>query len=172
MANQLGLALIGHQPAVCHVVSKWWYASHPHTLTLAGRDLVADTLTGDLAFELSKRQQDVQHQPTHRGRRVELLGDRHEGYAVALEHLDHLGKVRQAACQAVDLVDNDHVDHPRLDVRHHPFEGWALHIAAGEGRIIVVISYGYPALGALTGHVGMTRIALGINGVVFRVPPP
>jgi hypothetical protein len=39
-----------------------------------------------------------------------VLGDRHERHAVALEHLDHLGEVRQAARKAIDLVDDDHVD--------------------------------------------------------------
>jgi hypothetical protein len=118
--DQLGLAFVGHQPAVLDVVAQRRHAAHPHTLALAGRDLVADALAGDLALELGEGQQDVQHQPPHRGRRVELLGDRHERHAIAFEHFDHLGEVRQAARQAVDLVDDDHIDLAGFDVRHHP----------------------------------------------------
>ena len=45
----------------------------------------------------AKREQDVQRQPPHRGGGVERLGDRDEGHAVAVEHLDQLGEVRQRA---------------------------------------------------------------------------
>ena len=41
---------------------------------------------------------------------VELLGDRHEGHTMLVEQLDEFSKVRQRAGQAVDLVDDDHVD--------------------------------------------------------------
>jgi hypothetical protein len=169
--DQLGLTLVGHQPSVLDVVAQRRHAAHPHALALAGRDLVADALAGDLALELGEGQQDVQHQAAHRGRRVELLGDRHERHAVALEHFDHLGEVRQAARQAIDLVDDDHVDLAGLDVRHHAAKRRTFHVAAGEGRIVVVVGYWNPALGALAGDVGMTGVALGIDGVVFLVQP-
>jgi hypothetical protein len=38
--------------------------------------IVMNTLAGDLALELGKGKQDVQGQPPHRARSVELLGDR------------------------------------------------------------------------------------------------
>jgi hypothetical protein len=49
-------------------------------------------------------------QPPHGGGCIELLGDRDEGYAMAIEQLDELGEVRQRAGQAVDLVNDDHID--------------------------------------------------------------
>ena len=167
--DQFGLAFVGHQSAVLDVVAQRWHAAHPHALALAGCDLVADAFAGDLALELGEGQQDVQHQPTHRGRRVELLGDRHERHAVALEHLDHLGEVRQAARKAIDLVDDDHVDLAGLDVRHHAAQRRTFHVAAREGGIVVVVGYWNPALGPLAGDVGMASITLGIDGVVFLV---
>ncbi len=35
---------------------------------------------------------------------------------VPVEHLDQLGEVHQRARQAVDLVDDDHVDESRFDI--------------------------------------------------------
>ena len=94
--DQFGLAFVGHQSTVLHVVAQRWHAAHPHTLALAGCDLVANAFAGDFSFEQGEGQQDVQHQAAHRGRRVELLGDRHERHTKAFEHFDHLGEVRQA----------------------------------------------------------------------------
>ena len=51
-----------------------------------------------------------------RGGGVELLGDRDEGDAAGVEHLDDLGEVGQRPGQAVDLVDHDDVDLAGADV--------------------------------------------------------
>jgi hypothetical protein len=114
-------------------------------------------------------QQDVQHQPPHRRGGVELLGHRDEGHALAFEHLHHLREVGQAARQPVDLVDHDDVDLARLDVGHQPLERRALHVAARERRIVVVVGHRNPPLGPLAGDVGMAGVALGVDGVVFLV---
>src|SRR5690606_38546312 len=98
VADQLGLAFVWDQPAVLDVVAKWRHAAHPHALALTGGDLVANTLAGHLPLELGEGQEDVQHQPPHRGGGVELLRDRDEGHPIPLEHFDHLGEVRQTAC--------------------------------------------------------------------------
>ncbi|KRH78602.1 hypothetical protein FERRO_15930 [Ferrovum sp. JA12] len=169
--DELGLTFVGHQSAVLDVVTEGRHAAHPHALALTGGDLVADALAGDLALELCEGQQDVQHQPPHRRGGVELLGDRHERHAIALEHLDHLGEVREAARQAVDLVDDDHIDLAGLDVGHQSSQRWAFHVAAREGRIIVVVCHRNPSLGALAGDVGMPRITLCVDRVVFLVQP-
>ena len=116
VADQLGLAFVWDQPAVLDVVAKWRHAAHPHALALAGGDLVADALAGHLPLELGEGQEDVQHQPPHRRGGVELLRDRDEGHAIALEHIHHLGEIGEAACQAIDLVDHHDVDLAGLDV--------------------------------------------------------
>src|SRR5436309_5348694 len=76
------------------------YAADPETLALGGRNLVADALGGHLTLELGKRQQDIERQPPHRCRGIELLRDRDERYVMAIEQLHELGKVRQRAGQA------------------------------------------------------------------------
>lgn len=142
--DELGLALVRYQPPVLDVIAQRWHAAHPHAFALAGCDLVADAFARDLTFELREGQQDVQHQPSHGCRRVELLGDRYERDAVALEHFDHLGEVRQAAREAVDLVDDDYIDLASFNVRHQAAQCRALHVVAREGGIIVVVSHRHP----------------------------
>ena len=64
--------------AVLHLIAKGQGASDPQALSLRCRDLVPDPLGGDFPFELGKGQKDVEGQPTHRDRGVELLGYRDE----------------------------------------------------------------------------------------------
>src|SRR5437870_1006438 len=91
--NALSLRFNHDDLAVLGLVSERGYAPDPQSLALGGRDLVSNALGGDFPLELSKRQQDVQGQPPHRGRGIELLGDRDEGHALTIEQLDELGKV-------------------------------------------------------------------------------
>jgi hypothetical protein len=44
---------------------------------------------------LGKRQQHIQRQSPHRGRGIELLGDRNERYPMLVEQLDQLGEIGQ-----------------------------------------------------------------------------
>src|SRR3974377_1849619 len=106
MKDSAGL-IIDHQLPVLDVVAKRRKATHPHALLLGCSDLVADTLTGDLALELSKREQYVQGKPPHRGRRVELLSDGDEGDSSSVKDLDDLGEIEQGAREPVDFVDYD-----------------------------------------------------------------
>ena len=86
-----------------------------------------------------------------------------------VEHLDQLGKVHQRAAQAVDLVDDDHVDEPRLDVREQLLQGRALQTAAGEAAVIIALADGGPALGPLAGDIGLAGLALGVERVELHV---
>jgi len=56
VTDSLSFLLIHHQLAVTEFISKGNGASHPNALFLGGRNLVADTLAGNLAFELSEGQ--------------------------------------------------------------------------------------------------------------------
>jgi hypothetical protein len=49
-------------------------------------------------------------QSPHRGRGIELLGDRDEGHAMAIEQFDQFGEVRQRAAQS----DWDQIDKPSI----------------------------------------------------------
>ena len=126
---------------------------------------------GDLALELGKRKQHVQGQTAHRGRGIELLGHRDEGDAMGVEQLDQLGKVRQGAGQAVDLVDHDDIDPAGPDVRQQSLQGGALGRATGIAAVIVTGADQGPAIMGLAADIGLRRLVLGIEGVELLVEP-
>ena len=110
IADDLGLVFDNVEGAVLDPVAERNRPAHPDALPLRGRDLVADSLAGDLALELGEGQQHVEGQPPHAGGGVEGLGHRDERDAVRVEQLDQLGEVGKRPRQAVDLVDDDDVD--------------------------------------------------------------
>ena len=120
MSDSLSLVFVDDQLAVLHVVAEGRHAAHPHALLLGCGDLVAHPLPDHLPFELGEGQQDVQRQPSHAGRGVELLRDRDERDIVAIEDLHQLGEVGERSRQAIDLVDNDDIDLSGLDIGHQP----------------------------------------------------
>ena len=71
-----------------------------------------------------------------------------------LERLDQLGEVHQRAAEPVDLVDDDDVDQPGLDVAQQPLQGRPLQRAARDPAIVVAVGQGHPALGPLARDVG------------------
>ena len=54
-----------------------------------------------------------------------------------IEQLDQLGEVGQRAGQAVDLVDDHHINRPGLHVGQEPLQGRALHRSAREAAIVI-----------------------------------
>ncbi len=134
-------------------------------LRAGGGDLVPRPLGDDLPLELGEREQDVEHQPAHRRRRVELLGHRDERHAVLVKRLHHPRKVEQAAAEPVHLVDHDAVDLAGLDVGHHALERRALHVAAGEAAVVVLDVGELPAQVRLALDVLLAGLPLGVEGV-------
>src|SRR3984893_3365386 len=116
-ANGIRLAIDHDKLVVLRSRPERRYAPHPHPLLFRGGDLVADALADDLALELRERQQNIEGRAPHRGRRVELLRDRHKGRSPRIEDLDNLGKIGERAGQPDDLVDDHRIDAPRRDVR-------------------------------------------------------
>jgi hypothetical protein len=57
-----------------NVVAEHRNPADPLALAAGGRHFVAGTLSDNLAFELRKREEDVERQSSQRGCRVELLG--------------------------------------------------------------------------------------------------
>jgi hypothetical protein len=105
-----------------HVVAEDRHPARPLPLAPRGGDLVPRPLRDDLALELGEGQEDVERQPPHRVRGVELLRHRDERHLVLLERLHDPGEVEQAAGQPVHLVDHHAIDPAGLDVRHQPPE--------------------------------------------------
>src|SRR6202011_5347594 len=147
------------------------HATHPHALLLRGGDLVADALSCDLALELGEGQQNVQGQATHRGRRVELLRHRHEGDALRIEDLDDLGEVGERTGQPVDLVADDDIDPPLLDVGQKLLKGRAVDCRARQPAIAVSLWEAGPALVPLTRDEGFTSLPLGMKRIEFLFEP-
>jgi len=130
---------------------------------VARRDLVADPLGRQLALELGKGQQNVEGQPAHRGRGVELLGDRDERDRLGVEGLDQLGEVGKRAGQPVDLVDDNDVDPSGIDIPQQLLKGRAVQVAARIGGIVIMLGKGLPSLRGLTLDIGLAGIPLGIE---------
>jgi hypothetical protein len=65
---------------------------------------------------------------------VVVLKDWVKGDAMGIERLDQLGEVRQRAGQPIDLIDDDDVDPPGLDIDEQVLERQANHRAAAESR--------------------------------------
>ena len=96
---------------------------------------------------------------------------RDEGHLVLLERLDQLGEVHQRAAEPVDLVDDDDVDQPGLDVAQQALQRRPLQRAARDAAIVVLVRQRDPALGALALDVGQPRLALGVEGVELLLQP-
>src|SRR6516165_8460778 len=62
VSDRLGLRGVDDELAVFDVVAERGLTAHPHALLLGGGDFVTDALAGNLALELSKRQEDVERQ--------------------------------------------------------------------------------------------------------------
>src|ERR1700675_303897 len=102
------LRLLGHHDEllVDAAIAERHGSADPEALALGGGDLVAHPLTDHLALELGKGEQHVEREPTHAGRGIERLGDRHERDQLLIEQLDQLGEVGERAGEAIDLVED------------------------------------------------------------------
>src|SRR5712675_1042010 len=163
--HQLGLGFVDPDLAVLGIVAERHHPADPQTLALGGRDLVANALGSDLAFELGEREKDIEREPAHGRGGIELLGDRYERDIMLVEQLDKLGKVCQRPGQPVDLIDHDHIDLAGPYVTKKLLQSWAVGIAAGKSPVIVLASDQGPAGMRLAADVGLRSIVLGIQRI-------
>ena len=133
----LGFARVDDQPPGLDVVAQGRLAAHPQAFLLRRGDLVPDALARELALELGEGEQDMEGEPSHRGGGVERLGHRDERHIMPVEDLDEPGKIRQRPGQPVDLVDDDDVDPPGLDVGEQALQRRARQRRAGDAAIVV-----------------------------------
>jgi hypothetical protein len=89
----------------------------------------------------------------------------------ALEHLHHAREVEERARQAVDLVDDHHVDLAAVDVLHEALQRRAVEVPAGEPAIVVARRERGPALGGERADVVVGRLALRVERVEVHVEP-
>jgi hypothetical protein len=64
----------------------------------------------------AKLRQNVERQPAHRVRRIEVLRDGHERDIVSFEGFDDSSEVHQRPAEPVNLVNDHAIDLPSLDV--------------------------------------------------------
>ncbi len=121
------------------IVSQRGYPAHPKPFFLGCGNLVPDPLGRHLALELGKGQKHVERQPAHRRGGVESLGDRDEGTAGGIEALDQLGEIGKGSGQAVDLVDHNHLNEPRVDVCQQALKAGPVERAAGDSTVVIPV---------------------------------
>jgi RHS repeat-associated protein len=68
---------------------------------------------------------------------------------VSIEYLHHFGKVGQRPSQAIDLVDDYHIDSPRFDIREQLFERRPLYRGARESAVVIGCLNDSPPLAGL-----------------------
>ena len=165
------LCLLGHdfEFLVEAAIAERHGSADPEALALRGRDLVAHPLADHLALELGKGEQHVEGEPAHAGRRVERLGDRHEGHPVLVEQLDQLGEIGERAGQAIDLIDHHDGDLAGPDVGQEVLQCRAVEGGARETAVVVVIGDEPPAFMRLAFDIGLAGLPLGIERVEFEI---
>ncbi len=90
---------------------------------------------------------------------------------VLVQDLHDPGEIEERPGQPVDLVDNDAVDAPRLDVGHQPPQRGPVHVPAREPTVVVGVGQADPAFKLLGCDVRFSRLPLGIEGVELLVEP-
>ena len=164
-ADGLGLSLVDDELLVPGVIAERDRPAGPFALAPASRDLVPYPLGGQFPLELGKGEEHVEGQPSHGRGGVELLGDGHKGDRSGIKGLDQLGEVGQRTGEAVDLVDDHDVDPAGLDIGQQLFQGRAVEVAAGIGRVVVVLGEGPPALRGLALDIGLAGLPLGVQRI-------
>ena len=84
-----------------------------------------------------------------------MLSDRHERHIILVEQLDELCEVRQRPGQAVDLVDDDHIDLAGPHVVEEPLQSRPVGVAAGEPPVVVLGSQQGPSGVRLAANIGL-----------------
>jgi hypothetical protein len=114
-------------------------ATHPLASLSRGGDLVTYALADQLPFELGEGYENVQGHSAHGILGVERLGNGHEGDAMALEQLDQIQEVEHRPGEPIDLVDDDDVDLPRVDVGQEAFQCRSFQGASREAAIVIMV---------------------------------
>jgi hypothetical protein len=153
------------------VIAQRWHTPHPETFLLGGGNLVSNTFRGHFPFELGKGQQDIQGEPPHGGGGVEGLGDGDKGTPGSVQLVHQFCKIGQGSCEAIDLVDHDHVDAARPDITQQLLQGRALQGAAGLAAIVIPGVEQLPAFMLLAGNIGDTGLMLRIQRIEVLLQP-
>lgn len=164
-----GVLGIGNELRVDTLVPVGNHPARPDTLLAAGGHLVAHTIRRHLALELREGHQEVDDHPSHRSRSVDLLGDGHHAHVVLGEDAIKFREVLQGTADAVDLVDDHHVDLPVVHVPQKLLKGWARHVAVRIPAVIVMLVDEPPALAGLAMDVRRAGVELRLKRIELLV---
>jgi hypothetical protein len=74
-----------------------------------------------------------------------------------------------ASRTSIDLVDNDDLNLPGLDVLQKPLEGRPLHRPAGQAAVVVHVGKRDPSGMTLAHDIGLASLALGVERIEFLI---
>jgi hypothetical protein len=95
-----------------------------------------------------------------------LLGNGYERNRPGVKGFNQLGEVGKRASEAIDLVDDHHIDLAGFNIYQQLFfEGGAVEVAAGIRRIVVVLRQHLPAQRRLALDIGLAGISLCIQRI-------
>src|SRR4051812_553754 len=86
-----------------NVVTQDGMTASPFALAPRSGDLVPGALADDGALEFGEGHEHIEHQPSHRRCRVDLLSEGNERYVMLFEGLHHSCEVEQGARQPIDF---------------------------------------------------------------------
>ena len=88
-----------------------------------------------------------------------------------VEQFNQFGKIRQRAGQAVDLVDDNHIDLAGPHVVQQPLQGWPISVAAGVAAVVIFSAQQGPGGMRLAADIGLRGIILGVEGIKVLLQP-
>src|SRR2546423_736771 len=165
VADQVGFRVVRGQLACLKLVSQRYRTAHPHSFLLRSGDFVPDAFSRDFPFELCEGKQNIQRQPTHRGRGVELLGNGDERHFPGVEGFNDLCKIREATGQSIYLIHNDNIDSLGLDVFQQTLQRWSLHCSTGVSSVVIASGQSPPAFMPLAEDESLASLSLCIERV-------
>ena len=90
---------------------------------------------------------------------------------MGVECLDQLGEVGERTGQAIDLIDDDHVDPSGLHIGQELLQRRPVHRPAGEAAVIITVMDQPPALVRLALDICFARLPLGVEGIEVLFEP-
>jgi hypothetical protein len=90
---------------------------------------------------------------------------------MGVEHLDELGEVGQRSGEAIDLIDDDHVDPFGLHLQEELLQCGTLYRSTGKAAVVIAGSNQRPTLMGLALDVGFGSFPLGVEGVELLLQP-
>ena len=137
----------------------------------SGADLPVDALGVDLPLVLREVHEDARRGASAARLHLDELRGGDDGHVVLSELVYEVPEVALVAADAVELVDDDHVDLAGADGVHHLLELRTVRGPAGEPAVGVDAPREPPALASVAFDVRLAGVRLAVDGRVVAVEP-